>query len=259
LGEVFQWLGTIEQRARRSLAGKLGRFYYFDQQLDYPNWSNQQVLDFGGNEGNLLLDPDCAIRPENYYCVDVLAEALEEGRKRFPQAHWFHYNRYNRSFNPQGVEDLPIPDLGTEFKFIFAYSVFTHTTRDEMHILIDDLISRLAPGGTLAFTFLDPFYKSLPGIYNGNNLRWRLERANERNPAFNVDELMEQSRGADWCSVVNGSELYINSSGLWPDETQNCMNYDVFYTVRFLRREFPQAIIRPPVEGHMQHCCLIRR
>ena len=259
MGEVFQWLGSAEQRARRSMSGKLGRFAYFDHQLDYPDWDGKAVLDFGGNEGNLLMDRHCAIRPENYYCVDVLREALEEGRKRFPQAHWVHYNRYNCSFNPEGVEDLPIPDMGTEFEFILAYSVFTHTTREEMHTLVEDLRSRLAPGGTLAFTFMDPHYVCPPDTYRGSVLRWRLEMANRDNPAFAVERLLEQGRGAEWCAVVGGSELYANSSGDWRNEAQACMNYDVFYTVSFMRREFPGAVMCPPVSGHMQHCCLIRR
>jgi SAM-dependent methyltransferase len=259
MGEVFQWLGTPEQRARRSLAGKLGRFSYFDQQLGYPDWGSKTVLDFGGNQGNLLMDRNCTIRDARYYCLDVLKEALEEGRKTHPEAHWVHYDRYNRSFNPGGVKDLAIPDMGVEFDIIVAFSVFTHTTREEMHSLVKELLALLAPGGVLAFTFSDPFYKSLPGYYNGNNLRWRLEQAREVNPGISVDQLMEQSRGAAWCSVVDGSELYVNRNGLWRDESSGCRNYDIFYTVRFLRGEFPNADIRPPVEGHMQHCCLIRR
>ena len=258
MGEVFLWLGTAEQRSRRCVSEKLGRFYYFDQQLDSPDWSSKAVLYFGGNEGNLLMDQDCAIRPENYYCVDVPEEALKEGRKRFPQAHWVHYNRYNRSFNPGGIEDLPIPDLGVEVEFILSYSVFTHTTQEEMQSLVEQLQSRLAPGATLAFTFIDPHYRAWPGTHEGNNLQWRSEQANEGNSGFAVSGMLEQSRGAEWCSVVGGSELYVNSNGIWPNDPQSCMNYDVFYTVEFLRREFPHAVIRPPVNDEMQHCCLIR-
>jgi len=259
MGEVYLWRGSAEQRARRTLSGKLGRFSYFDRQLDYPDWGSKQVLDFGGNEGNLLLDHNCAIRPEKYYCVDVISEALEEGRKRFPQAHWIHYNRYNCSFNPHGVMDLRIPDMGVEFDVILAYSVFTHTTREEMHNLVRDLQSRLAPGGVLAFTFIDPHYKPRLENYEGNNLRWRLERIRETNPNVNVDGLLERSRCAAWCAVVNGSELYVNSNGSWRSDPQSCMIYDVFYTVGFLRSEFPDATIHPPLYGQLQHCCIIRK
>ena len=253
MGEVFLWRGSKEQRACRSLAGKWGRFTYFNQQLDYPDWRAKMVLDFGGNEGNLLLDPNCTICPEDYYCLDVIKEALEEGRKRFPQAHWVHYNRYNCSFNPEGVHAMPIPDMGVEFHMILAYSVFTHTTREEMHALVEELRVLLTPGGILAFTFIDPHYNG------GNNLRWRLQKTQDGNRNLDVDSLVEQSRRAGWCAVVNGSELSVNSNGTWSNEVESCLTYDVYHSVGFMRREFPGATIRPPVDGHMQHCCLITR
>jgi len=241
------------------VTGKLGRFRYFDRQLDYPDWSGKVVLDFGGNEGNLLLDHDCAIRSDKYYCVDVIREALDEGRKRFPQAHWIHYDRYNCSFNPEGIEGMLIPDMGIAFDMILAYSVFTHTTREDMHNLIEQLQARLAPGGALAFTFIDPHYNAWPETYSGSNLRWRLEKIHERNPSFDVDGLMEQSRCAQWCALVNGTALHVNSNGNWSHEAQTCLTYNVYYSVEFLRREFPGATILPPVNGEMQHCCLIGR
>ena len=259
LEEVHLWRGSTEQRALRSLVGKLGRFKYFDRQLDRPDWGGKVVLDFGGNEGNLLLDHDCAIRPEQYYCLDVIREALRAGRERFPKAHWIHYDRYNCSFNPGGVAGLPVPDMGTEFHLILAYSVFTHTTREEMRDLVGQLQTRLAPGGTLAFTFIDPHYNSWPDTYGGSNLRWRLEKTRAVNPALDVEGLVWRSRGADWCALVNGSELHVNSNGTWPDEGEDCVTYNVYYSVQFLRREFPGATILPPVNREMQHCCLIRR
>jgi SAM-dependent methyltransferase len=257
--EVYLWRGSSEERALRSMWGKVGRFTYYDQQLDYPDWSRKMVLDFGGNEGNLLLDHNCTIRPENYYCLDVLKEALAEGRKRFPQANWVHYNRYNCSFNPEGIEGLPIPDIGIEFQMILAYSVFTHTTREEMHSLVSELQALLAPGGALAFTFIDPHFNSWPETYKGNNLQYRLEKIHRTNPTFDVNDLLEQSCGAAWCVLVNGTRLHINSNGSWDNEAQTCLTYNVYYTAEFLQREFPQATIRPPVNGEMQHCCIIRR
>jgi SAM-dependent methyltransferase len=257
--EVHLWRGSAEQRALRSQLGSRGHFAYFDRQLDYPDWRGQAVLDFGGNVGNLLLDPGCTIRPEDYYCVDVIQEAVEEGRKRFPQAHWVHFNRYNCSFNPEGIDGLPIPDMGIEFGMILAYSVFTHTTREEMNELVNQLQARLAPGGALAFTFIDPHFSAWPGTYKGNNLKWRLDRVRETNPDVDVDGLLERSRGAEWCALVDGTELYVNGNGVWENEAQICMTYNVYYTVDFFHREFPNSAIRPPVNGEMQHCCIIRR
>ena len=244
--EVHLWRGTREQRALRSEFVKATQFAYFDAQLDHPDWREKRVLDFGGNKGNLLLDPACTIRHENYYCLDVIREAIDEGRNLFPEAHWIHYDRYNRSFNPHGIVDLPLPDLNVEFDFILAYSVFTHTTWEETRELIDQLRARLTPGGVLAFTFIDPHWES--------NLRWRLEK---RNAPDRVEELLAQSRDAQWCSLVNGTELYVNSAG--PDEqpSEDCITYNVYYTEEFLSEHFPHAKIKKPVNGEMQHCCEI--
>src|SRR5262245_13016846 len=150
--EVHLWRGSPEQQALRTQFVKATQFAYFDEQLDHPDWRGKRVLDFGGNKGNLLLDTACAISHQNYYCLDVIREAIEEGRKSFPEAHWIHYDRYNCSFNPDGVVDLPVPDLGVNFDVILAFSVFTHTTREEMKELVKQLRARLAPGGLLAFT-----------------------------------------------------------------------------------------------------------
>ena len=257
--EVHLWRGSAEERALRSQLAKPGQFAYFNKQLNYPDWGGRSVLDFGGGAGNLLRDSDGAIRSENYYCVDVIQEALEEGRKRFPTAHWVHFNHYNCSFNPEGIDGLPIPDMGIEFGMILAYSVFTHTTLEDMQSLVGQLQARLAPGGVLAFTFIDPHFVAWPEHYKGNNLKWRLERAHQANATIDVDRLMAQSRGAAWCALVDGKELYANGNGVWRDELATCMTYNVFYSERFLQRQFPRATIHRPVNGEVQHCCIIRR
>ena len=246
--EVHLWRGSEEQRALRSQLAKTTQFVYFDEQLDHPDWRDKRVLDFGGNKGNLLLDPACTITHQNYYCLDVIREAIEEGREAFPEAHWFHYDRYNCSFNPEGVVDLPIPDLGVEFDFILAYSVFTHTAWNETKDLVEQLRARLAPGGVLAFTFIDPRWES--------NLRRRLEK---RNSADRVEELLARTRDARWCSLVNGTELFVDSAGTTDPQSENCMTYNVYYKEEFLHEQFPHAKIKKPVNGEMQHCCEISR
>ena len=248
--EVHLWRGTPAERALRSQLVKSTQFAYFDEQLDHPDWSDKLVLDFGGNKGNLLLDYSCAIAHHNYYCLDVISDAIEEGRRRFPHAHWIHYNRYNRSFNPEGITDLPIPNPGLEFDFILAYSVFTHTTLEETRELLAQLEALLAPAGTLAFTFIDPHYRG--------NLEWRLTRS-EGLDGSGVGDALAKAEDADWCALVNGTELYVNSSGPWNLSAETCATYNVFYTERFLRREFPRAEVRPPVNDEMQHCAILRK
>lgn len=245
--EVHVWRGSLEQQALRAQAVKAMQFAYFDAQLEHPDWSSKLVLDFGGNRGNILHDPHCAIREQNYYCVDVILDAINEGRKAFPDAHWFHYDRYNCSFNPAGVVDLAIPDFGTQFDIILAYSVFTHTTLEEMHDLVAQLRTKLAPGGKLAFTFVDPHWQE--------NLKWRLERTN---PEVDHTNALQRSRTVRWCSLVNG-ELFVESNGRWTNEVESCLTYHVFYTEAFMKEQFPDATIHPPVNGEMQHCCIIQR
>ena len=245
--EVHLWRGTPSQRALRSQLVKSTQFAYFDAQLDFPDWSNKLVLDFGGNKGNLLHDPSCVIPQRNYYCIDVLSEAIDEGIRTFPEAHWFHYTRYNRSFNPEGGKDLPLPRFGVKFDFIVAYSVFTHTTLEEMKDLVAQLEGCLAPGGTLAFTFIDHSYE--------NNLRWRLEKT----PGLDVEPVLAKAAGADWCSLINGADLFVNNNGDWPADADDCATYNVYYTASFLQQQFPHAEIRPPVNGEMQHCAILRR
>ena len=240
--EVHLWRGTPDQKARRSQFGKATQFAYFDKQLGHPDWNSKRVLDFGGNKGNLLLDPACSIRHQDYYCLDVIAEAIEEGRKTFPDAHWVHYDRYNCSFNPDGIRDLPVPDLGVEFDFILAYSVFTHTTFEELKELVAQLRQHLAPGGALAFTFIDPHWSG--------NLRWRLEK---HNPRDRVESLL--SRQMQWCALVNGTELYVNDSGVFDSQAEDCITYNVYYSEEFMRAQFPNAAIKKPVNDEMQHCC----
>ncbi len=249
--EVHLWRGSAEQRALRAQLVKSAQFAYFDAQLDHPDWTSKTVLDFGGNKGNLLLDPACTLPHRNYYCLDVISEAIDEGRRTFPQAHFVHYDRYNCSFNSEGEVGLPIPKLGIKFDLILAYSVFTHTTWEETKDMVEQLQSRLPPGGALAFTFIDPHWNT----ERGNNLAWRLAKSNATDQ---VEALLEQCRDACWCSLVNGSELYVESNGEW-DHDGKCMTYNVYYSEDFMRAQFPRAIIKQPVNGEMQHCCILER
>jgi hypothetical protein len=186
----------------------------------------------------------------------VVKEAIEEGRRQFPQAYWVHYDRYNCSFNPEGTKDTPIPELGVGFDFIVAYSVLTHIAREEMHDLVGQLRALLKPEGTLAFTFIDPHHSSWPATYPSDNLRWRLESAHGTETSFDVTGLLEKGRGAAWCALVDGTELYVESDGI--DRLRRLKTYHVFYTAEFLQQEFPDANILTTVNGEMQACCLLR-
>src|SRR5262249_50398629 len=58
---------------------RLGQFTYFSEQLRETMWGRKNVLDFGGNIGNILRDPNSTIDPERYWCLDVDKDAIEQG------------------------------------------------------------------------------------------------------------------------------------------------------------------------------------
>ena len=60
--EVHLWRGSAEQRALRSSSQSNTVCLFRCTASIIPYWRGKKVLDFGGNKGNLLLDPTCTIR-----------------------------------------------------------------------------------------------------------------------------------------------------------------------------------------------------
>ena len=242
------------------LSTKTGQFTYFSQQLGEPDWHGRNVLDFGGNIGNILRDPNCTIDDERYWCIDVVRESIERGKEEFPKSHWIFYDRYSFFFNPQGAKQLELPRMDVMFDYILAYSVFTNTSRTDMLDLVRQLEGRLASGGALAFTFIDPEYHSWPGRDPRNNLVWRLEREIYLGNTSGVDVhgLAERAKGAEWFVLVNGEDLYLETEQTKHYELEEQRTYHTFYTVNYMKQLFPKATILPPANDEMQHCCVIR-
>jgi len=243
---------------------KMGQFTYFSQQVGESIWRGKKVLDFGGNIGNLLKDPNSNIAPEDYWCIDVDRDALDRGQAVYPKSHWVFYDRYCFFFNPHGVPNLTLPQVDQSFDYIVAYSVFTNTTQTDMVQLVEQLERLLAPNGTFAFTFIDPNYFSWPGQYRGNNFQWRLEReeelAGERGGTLNLNkpELMQRAQRANWLMLVNSNDLYIETEAIQPYEPEQQRTCHAFYTEEYMKNLFPHAAVLAPVNDEMQHCCLIR-
>lgn len=246
-------------------SAKTDQFTYFSQQVGERFWQGKNVLDFGGNIGNILRDPNSTIDEECYWCLDVVEESIERGRILYPRAHWLFYNRYCFFFNPDGVVKLPLPDLAQKFDFIVAYSVFTNIPPSEMTDLVSQLTDRLSPGGRLAFTFIDPFHWSWPGRYEGDNFQWRLEREieiakeAERDLDIDIPQLMKTAAGSSWFMLVNGEDLYIETEEIGSYEPARQRTCHVFHTEAFMRSLLPQAEILAPANDEMQHCCVIRK
>jgi hypothetical protein len=240
------------------ISAKDDQFTYFSMQLGDSAWEGKDILDFGGNIGNLLKDPNSSVAEERYWCVDVVKQAIEIGRATYPDAHWTFYDRYNFSYNPTGVANLEIPDLGQKFDYILAYSVFTNTRRSTMIELVPQLESLLKTDGTLAFTFIDPHYHSWPDTFDGNNLHWRLHLVNGAGAIGEIRNMLKKTGTASWFMLVNGKDLYLENEEMGDydlDDRESCYAY---YSTDYMQTIFPKAILLPPVNNEMQHCCVIR-
>ena len=241
------------------LSRKTGQFSYFSRQVGSRSWRGKSVLDFGGNVGNILHDPKSTIEQPHYWCIDVVRDAIDEGRARYPSSHWVHYDRYCFFFNPHGVPGLPLPPLGRTFDYIVAYSVFTNTSRADMLDLVAQLESLLAAGGTLAFTYIDPHFRPWPLRRRATNFQWRLKHDHPEPRSAEARDMLRRVRKAEWCMLVNGRDLYVEEETLRPyapEEQQTC---HVFYSTRYMKKLFPHAAIRRPVNREMQHCCVITK
>jgi SAM-dependent methyltransferase len=252
-------LSADESRRMPFQVSRTDRFEYFREQLGEADWTRKNVLDFGGADGGLLRDPRATIDVNRYWCIDVAAAAIAAGRDDYPNAHWLWYDRYSFHYNPRGVADLAIPDPGLQFDIIAAYSVFTSTRAAETVALVRQLEALLAPGGTLAFTFIDPHYPSWPDRYAGSNLRWRLEKERFEGAELHVSRLLARAGCAPYCILLNNTDLYLDDREIPEHPIAAQKTCHVYYTADRMAELLPEATIRRPPDNEMQHCCIISR
>lgn len=249
------------------ISTRMGQFAYFDRQLGEPSWAGKRVLDFGGNAGNILLNPNCRIDPRNYWSIDVSRDSILTGRRRHPEGNFIFYNRYNFEFNPTGKPGLPIPDPGVRFDFVLAWSVITHVSKAETFDLIGQLMPLLADGGTAAFSFLDPCWTppegwvretELPGL---SNLHWRLASQQETNPDMDTAGMLARADAATqtWTTLLNDDELIFDPDDDGLSAGKPPLYYNTYCTARYMQELFPGGKVLDPVPPERFHCLVIEK
>jgi SAM-dependent methyltransferase len=213
------------------------QFSYFDRVLAGPAWKGRKILDFGGNVGGFLAGAGNQIEHNDYWCLDVTEAAIARGHHDFPKAHFVFYNRYSSYFNPKGISNLPVPDLGVRFDIILAFSVFTHTNRAEMIELVEQLRRMLVPQGVLAFTFFD-----------------------QRDDDLWADCKLPSGAYAHW-SLVHNNQIYLEPGNEICQQEQWGKpgdGYCSYFAPDYLTSLFPGATVLPPVDPGCQHVCILR-
>lgn len=114
--------------------------------------TEKSLLDYGCNIGSFLETRDIDYNMSLYTGLDVLKEALEQAKILYPEANFIHFDDYNAMYNPKGIKNS-ILQLDKSFDNIIAYSVFTHTTVEEMQYRIDNLMQYCI--NKLYFSFCD--------------------------------------------------------------------------------------------------------
>ncbi len=206
-----------------------------------------KVLDFGGNVGNFLNDPSCKVQARNYTCLDVDQTPLEKGRELFPEARWVYYNRFNPVYNHQGQLGEPIPRFETNFNAIMAFSVFTHTSEAEMIFTVsNELLPLLAPGGFLAFTFIEPSYLE-------NFIARRLQDYEN----VNQKAVIRSARGLEQFYYLNHDQITATA----PPENQVFRHMVSFYSPNYIQNLFKEFSpeIRKSALNEVQSCVVIRK
>lgn len=148
---------AVQWNQDKSIFPRSPRLDFFDVMLGKPDWENVKVLDIGGNRGNLLEDGihKNKITPENYYCLDVDKEAVEYGRNNFPSANWYHHSAFNHMYNVVGMEGVDFPYPDDTFDCVVAYSVYSHTTFEQLCFDLKEMQRVCKPGGKVAITIID--------------------------------------------------------------------------------------------------------
>jgi len=193
--------------------------------------SEQSVLDFGSNCGNLLKSGN--INPRQYTGVDVDIEAINEGINVFPEATWVWYNRQNPVYNATGDKSYPV--ITQMFDLVVSYSVFSHIEANDALDLLTFLYNNLADNGKILFSYCN--------IDNQQCIEWF------RNRRSNCDE------------IPNEDVVYLIDNKVLKIIPKECNHFVTFYKASWLLNKLSRynPVSYNPPKGWYQDCMILSK
>lgn len=128
VNKIYSNLYPVKKQDNQVI-GSESQYKIFDYYFDEPG----SVLDIGGNAGNLLTSKNKKI--VKYTCLDVSKDAIESGKKMYPNSNFYHYNMYNEHYNKTGNTNEAFPNIEMH-DYVFINSVFTSS---ELTVIMDIL------------------------------------------------------------------------------------------------------------------------
>ena len=156
------------------------------------DWKNVSILDYGCNQGNYITSAHDYIDSTRYLGIDIIELAINQAKENHTGYNFIHYDKWHQAYNPTGDKNLTIIDaVSTKFDVIICYSVFTHTTFEQMQLELSDLQKLLTPNGIILFTVwrsetFEPFYNHIYKKFN-NITPINFKNINYSNMAYWVD------------------------------------------------------------------------
>jgi SAM-dependent methyltransferase len=220
-------------------------FQIFDVPGLNIDWKNVSILDYGCNQGNYINSAHDYIDSTRYLGIDIMELAIDQAKKNHTDYNFIHYDKWHQAYNPSGNKNLTVTDVVlTKFDVIICYSVFTHTTFEQMQLELSNLQNLLNPNGIILFSvwgskIFEPFYNFI---------------SNKFDNITPIDfENINYSKMAYW---VDGINVVTDEVNFQPD-TYNSFN--TFYNLLWLVEAISPAVKASMPIGQYQDLFYLRK
>jgi SAM-dependent methyltransferase len=176
---------------------RANRLEYLKAATSTDSVKGLRILDWGGNNGNLLRDglETGEMFEHDYTCIDVDTDVISECREKHPDANWIIRPVTHPVYNMhQADQDIDFEPHLNKYDIVFAYSVYTHDIWEKMEHDLDVMYAMTRPGGKVCFTFIDPEVAHV----------FRIKRIREYGESVPEDSFKDIK---DWMYFINNDTL----------------------------------------------------